>query len=94
MTRSASSWLIAGLAALAGVFLCGAVHAQTYEPVADWLKLPAGRATLGPMHDGPPLRHPFRQFFARSLVEGTEFEDSPEAEEFFNQLFACTTVEG
>jgi hypothetical protein len=36
----------------------------------------------------------FRQFFARSLVEGTEFEDSPEAAEFFNQLFACTTVEG
>jgi hypothetical protein len=38
------------LAALAGVLLCGAVHAQTYEAVADWLKLPAGRETLGPMH--------------------------------------------
>ncbi len=37
-------------AALAGVFLCGGVHAQTYEAVADWLKLPAGRETLGPMH--------------------------------------------
>jgi hypothetical protein len=39
-----------GVAALAGVFLCGAVHAQNYEAVADWLKLPAGRETLGPMH--------------------------------------------
>ena len=38
------------LAALAGVLFCGAVHAQTYEAVADWLKLPAGRETLGPMH--------------------------------------------
>jgi hypothetical protein len=38
------------LAALAGVVLCAAAHAQTYEPVADWLKLPAGRETLGPMH--------------------------------------------
>jgi len=38
------------LAALAGVFICGAAHAQTYEPVAGWLKLPAGRETLGPMH--------------------------------------------
>ena len=37
-------------AALAGVFLCSAVQAQTYEAVADWLKLPAGRETLGPMH--------------------------------------------
>jgi hypothetical protein len=40
----------ASLAALAGVFLCGAVHAQTYEAAADWLKVPAGRETLGPMH--------------------------------------------
>ena len=38
------------LAVLAGVLFCGAVEAQTYEPVADWLQLPAGRATLGPMH--------------------------------------------
>lgn len=38
------------LAAVTGVFLCGAVQAQTYEPVADWLKLPAGRDTLGQMH--------------------------------------------
>ena len=38
------------LAVLAGVLLCGAVDAQTYEPVADWLELPAGRETLGPMH--------------------------------------------
>ena len=37
------------LAALA-VLLCSAVEAQTYEPVADWLELPAGRTTLGPMH--------------------------------------------
>jgi hypothetical protein len=37
-------------AVLAGVFLCAAAHAQTYEPVADWLKVPAGRETLGPMH--------------------------------------------
>jgi hypothetical protein len=38
------------LAALAGVFFCGAAHTQTYEAVADWLKLPAGRDTIGPMH--------------------------------------------
>jgi hypothetical protein len=38
------------LAALAGVVLCGAVHAQTYEAVEGWLELPAGRETLGPMH--------------------------------------------
>jgi hypothetical protein len=38
------------LAALAGVFLCSATHAQTYEAVAGWLQLPAGRETLGPMH--------------------------------------------
>lgn len=36
----------------------------------------------------------FREFFAQSLVEGTEFEDSPEAEEFFGALFACTTPSG
>jgi DNA-binding beta-propeller fold protein YncE len=41
---------ITKLAALAGVVLCGAAHAQTYEAVADWLKLPPGRETLGPMH--------------------------------------------
>jgi hypothetical protein len=38
------------LAVLTGVLLCGAVDAQTYEPVADWLKLPAGREVLGQMH--------------------------------------------
>ena len=38
------------LAALAGAFLCGSVQAQSYEPVAGWLTLPAGRQTLGPMH--------------------------------------------
>jgi hypothetical protein len=37
-------------AALAGVFFWGALNAQSYEPVADWLDLPAGRETLGPMH--------------------------------------------
>ena len=37
------------LAVLAIVF-GGALEAQTYEPVADWLELPAGRETLGPMH--------------------------------------------
>jgi hypothetical protein len=36
--------------AVVGVVLCGAVEAQTYEPVADWLEVPAGRAMLGPMH--------------------------------------------
>lgn len=38
------------LATLAGVLVAGAVGAQTYEPIAAWLKLPAGRETLGPMH--------------------------------------------
>ena len=42
--------LTLSFAALAGVFLCGAVHAQTYEPVLDWLKVPAGREPLGQMH--------------------------------------------
>jgi hypothetical protein len=37
-------------ALLASVLLCGAAQAQTYEAVADWLKVPAGRETLGPMH--------------------------------------------
>ena len=37
------------LAVLAIVF-GGALEAQTYEPVADWLELPSGRETLGPMH--------------------------------------------
>jgi hypothetical protein len=36
--------------ALAATLCCGAVEAQTYDPVADWLELPAGRETLGPMH--------------------------------------------
>jgi hypothetical protein len=39
------------LAVLTGVLLCGAAEAQTYEPVSDWLKLAAGRETLGQMHD-------------------------------------------
>jgi hypothetical protein len=38
------------VALAAAVALGGSVQAQTYEPVADWLKLPAGRETLGPMH--------------------------------------------
>jgi hypothetical protein len=38
------------VAALTVVVACGAVEAQSYEPVADWLELPDGRATLGPMH--------------------------------------------
>ena len=38
------------IVALAGVFVCGALQAQTYVPVAGWLKLPAGRETIGPMH--------------------------------------------
>ncbi|HUF74138.1 MAG TPA: hypothetical protein VMR74_14740 [Gammaproteobacteria bacterium] len=36
--------------ALAGLFLCGASLAQSYEPVEGWLKLPADRETIGPMH--------------------------------------------
>lgn len=32
----------------------------------------------------------FREFMARSLVEGDEFEDSPEAEAFFAGIFACS----
>ena len=36
--------------ALLGIVLGGTVEAQTYEAVADWLELPAGRETLGPMH--------------------------------------------
>jgi hypothetical protein len=38
------------LALLAAVVLCGRAEAQSYEPVADWPIVPAGRATLGPMH--------------------------------------------
>ena len=37
-------------AVLAALFLCGPAQAQTYEAVADWLKVPAGRETLGQMH--------------------------------------------
>lgn len=37
-------------ALLAAACRCGTAEAQTYEPVADWLKVPAGRETLGPMH--------------------------------------------
>jgi DNA-binding beta-propeller fold protein YncE len=36
--------------ALAGLFLCGASHAQGYEAVDGWLELPADRETIGPMH--------------------------------------------
>ena len=50
LARRTSAGSVRRLAALAGVVLCGAVQAQTYEPVADWLKVPAGRETLGPMH--------------------------------------------
>ena len=38
------------LSVLAGVFVCGTVFAQAYEPVADWLQLPGDRETLGQMH--------------------------------------------
>lgn len=38
------------VAALAGVFVCGILQAQTYEPVAGWLELPPDRETIGPMH--------------------------------------------
>ncbi len=38
------------LAFLAAVVLCGQGAAQPYEPVADWLRVPIGRETLGPMH--------------------------------------------
>jgi hypothetical protein len=38
------------VAALAGVFICAAAEGQSYAPVVDWLQLPAGRETLGPMH--------------------------------------------
>ena len=40
----------AALAALARAVLCSTVQAQTYAPTADWLKVPAGHETLGPMH--------------------------------------------
>ena len=36
--------------ALLGIVLGGTAEAQAYEAIADWLELPAGRATLGPMH--------------------------------------------
>jgi len=36
--------------AIAGVLFLGTAAAQTYAPVEGWLKLPAGRETLGPMH--------------------------------------------
>jgi hypothetical protein len=36
--------------ALCGLLSWQALEAQTYEPVADWLEVPAGRGTLGPMH--------------------------------------------
>ena len=36
--------------AVLGIVFGGALEAQPYEPVADWLELPAGRETLGPMH--------------------------------------------
>ncbi len=36
--------------AVLGIVLGGALEAQTYEPVADWLELPTRRETLGPMH--------------------------------------------
>jgi len=37
-------------AVLTGLVLCASALAQEYLPVADWLKLPDGRETLGPMH--------------------------------------------
>jgi hypothetical protein len=44
------AWSLGRAVAVAGLLTCGAVQAQSYEPVADWLQLPAGRETLGPMH--------------------------------------------
>lgn len=38
------------MTALAGVLVCGAAIAQDYVAVADWLKLPGDRETIGPMH--------------------------------------------
>lgn len=38
------------LVALVAAVACAAAEAQTYEPVADWLKVPPPRETLGPMH--------------------------------------------
>jgi hypothetical protein len=38
------------LTMLAALVVGGTAAAQTYEPVADWLEVPAGRETLGPMH--------------------------------------------
>jgi hypothetical protein len=35
---------------LVGVLCSASAWAQSYAPVAGWLKLPAGRETLGPMH--------------------------------------------
>jgi hypothetical protein len=39
--------LLVGLASFA---IFASAGAQTYEPVSDWLKVPQGRETLGPMH--------------------------------------------
>lgn len=38
------------IAALAGVLVGGTVCAQDYAAVADWIELPGGRETIGPMH--------------------------------------------
>jgi hypothetical protein len=38
------------VAGVAWVFAAGAVRAQDYAAVADWVKLPQGRENLGPMH--------------------------------------------
>jgi hypothetical protein len=37
-------------AAIVGALFAGPAFAQHYEPVADWIDLPADRETLGPMH--------------------------------------------
>lgn len=46
--------------------------------------------------EAAPPAEQLREFFARSLVEGDEFEESPEAEAFFAGVFACAfpTSEG
>lgn len=36
--------------AIAGALITAAAAAQEYAPVADWIELPEGRETIGPMH--------------------------------------------
>jgi hypothetical protein len=48
--QGTASVVARALTALAGILVGGAVIAQSYVPVADWIELPAGRETLGQMH--------------------------------------------